>query len=209
MGHVVLIGDSIFDNASYVGNGPAVIDHLAREVPKGWTATLRAVDGSVVADVPAQLKRLPDGATHLVVSVGGNDALGHRHLILDERSGSFADLLGEFGAIREGFQREYRDMLRRVRSGGLPTAVCTVYDAVPVLNPAARAGLAVFNEVILLEAARAGVPVIDLRLVCPEASDYSATSPIEPSASGGAKIARAIGRALADPAFADGCRVYT
>jgi len=27
--HVVLLGDSIFDNAAYAAGGPAVIDHLA------------------------------------------------------------------------------------------------------------------------------------------------------------------------------------
>jgi hypothetical protein len=38
--------------------------------------------------------------------------------------------------------------------------------------------------------------VIDLRLICDERADYSAVSPIEPSAAGGGKIARAIARAV-------------
>jgi len=36
------------------------------------------------------------------------------------------------------------------------------------------------------------VPVIDLRIVCNEAEDYSDISPIEPSGKGGAKIAQVI-----------------
>jgi hypothetical protein len=210
MSHVVLLGDSIFDNASYVAGGPAVIDHLTRSLPAGWTATLRAVDGAVVADILAQVKRLPVGATHLVVSVGGNDALGHRHLMLSDSPATFAKVMDRLGQIRDGFRLAYRGTLDRVRAAALPATVCTVYDAVPLLNSAARAGLAVFNEVILGEAARAGVPVIDLRLVCPEAADYSPLSPIEPSAAGGAKIARAIVRAVTGHDFAaGGCRVYT
>ena len=39
-----------------------------------------------------------------------------------------------------------------------------------------------------------GLPVIDLRRVCSEASDYSELSPIEPSGQGGLKIARTIVR---------------
>ena len=45
-----------------------------------------------------------------------------------------------------------------------------------------------------LLAMRAGVPVIDLRLVCTDAADYSRSSPIEPSVVGGGKIARVVAR---------------
>jgi hypothetical protein len=51
-----------------------------------------------------------------------------------------------------------------------------------------------FNDVILRTAFQWHLPVIDLRLICTEASDYA--NPIEPSGSGGAKIARAIAGAL-------------
>ena len=46
-GHVILLGDSIFDNAAYVPGGPAVIEHLRRGLPEGWKATLLGVDGSL------------------------------------------------------------------------------------------------------------------------------------------------------------------
>ncbi|HEX6372708.1 MAG TPA: hypothetical protein VF006_27555 [Longimicrobium sp.] len=35
MPHVVLLGDSIFDNASYVAGGPDVVTHLRGELPHG------------------------------------------------------------------------------------------------------------------------------------------------------------------------------
>ena len=73
-----------------------------------------------------------------------------------------------------------------------PTAVCTVYDAVPGLGAAEKTALASFNEIILREAFVRGLPVIDLRLICTLPGDYSPLSPIEPSVLGGAKIARVI-----------------
>jgi hypothetical protein len=38
--HLVLLGDSIFANAAYVGAEPDVIGHLRSLLPSGWTATL-------------------------------------------------------------------------------------------------------------------------------------------------------------------------
>ena len=55
MGHVVLLGDSIFDNARYVPDRPPVIEQVRRGLPQGWQATLLAVDGHTSADVANQL----------------------------------------------------------------------------------------------------------------------------------------------------------
>ena len=55
MGHVVLFGDSIFDNARYVPDRPPVIEQVRRSLPSGWRATLLAVDGHVTSDVQRQL----------------------------------------------------------------------------------------------------------------------------------------------------------
>ena len=63
------------------------------------------------------------------------------------------------------------------------------------------------------EAAKAllarGVRVIDLRFVFTDATDYAQSSPIEPSAAGGGKIARAVSRAIAGLNERErGCRVF-
>jgi lysophospholipase L1-like esterase len=76
MNHLVLLGDSIFDNVAYVGNGPSVIQQVNAQLPGDWHATLLAIDGDITVDVPRQLSRLPQDLTHIVLSVGGNDALG-------------------------------------------------------------------------------------------------------------------------------------
>jgi hypothetical protein len=209
MSHVVLLGDSIFDNARYVPGGPSVIEHLRRCLPTGWQATLLARDGAGTAEMGRQLDRLPDDATHLVMSVGGNDALDHSGLILHEPAGSFVEVLARLSKIHEQFREAYRDLLGRVLGYGKPTAVCTVYDAIPGLDPAERAGLCHFNDVILREAFRAGVPVIDLRLVCTDADDYARSSPIEPSVVEGGKIARAVARLVTGCDFtSEGSRVF-
>jgi hypothetical protein len=191
MGHVVLLGDSIFDNARYVPDRPPVIDQLRQTLPRSWIASLLAVDGHITEDVANQLKRLPPDATHLFVSAGGNDALG-KSRILSEAACTVGEALGLIHEVRARFRDLYRAMLRALCVREKPTAVCTVYDAIPGMGPAEQVVLAGFNEVILREAFSAGLPVIDLRLVCDRQSDYSHVSSIEPSVVGGAKIARVI-----------------
>src|SRR3954469_14402874 len=71
-GQVVLLGDSIFDNKAYVGSGPDVVAQLRASLPRGWQASLAAVDGAVTGDIARQLGRVPGDASHLVVSIGGN-----------------------------------------------------------------------------------------------------------------------------------------
>jgi lysophospholipase L1-like esterase len=204
MVHVVLLGDSIFDNGAYVGGAPDVAMQLKERLPEGWKVTLRAVDGAVVRDVMRQLERLPGNATHLVLSAGGNDALGHAG-ILDEPAVSVAEVLARLAGLAESFEIRYRALLEAVRGCGLPTAVCTVYDPNfpdPVLQRLASTALTVFNDAILRQAFRAGVPVLDLRLICNSPADYA--NPIEPSARGGEKIARAIARAVTGHPFESG-----
>ncbi len=192
MNHVVLLGDSIFDNKAYVGSGPDVIKELSEALPPGWKATLNAVDGSTTVDIKGQLKRLPDDATHLVVSVGGNDALLNKDLI-EEKAQSVAEVLDKLGKIRGEFQENYRAMLDGVLAQKLPVAVCTIYEGHyedKETRKIANTGLSVFNDIITREAFARGVPLIDLRLIFDDDADYA--NDVEPSVKGGAKIARAI-----------------
>jgi hypothetical protein len=139
--------------------------------------------------------RLPSDASHLVVSVGGNDALGESHIL-----GAAVRLVGEGIALlaeaQERFARNYADMLQTVLAAGLPTALCTIYDT-PSSAPnhrIIRTALAIFNDIITRAAFSEGLPLIDLRLICNEDDDYA--NPIEPSAKGGAKMAAAISRLI-------------
>ena len=196
--HVVLLGDSIFDNARYVPGGPAVIDQLRERLPLGWRATLVANDGDVVADLARQIALIPRDATHLVVSVGGNDALMSQG-VMSAPARTVIDALGHLAEVRRLFQSAYRTMLGELLQLRLKTAVCTIYDAVPGLTPELQTALAIFNDTITREATAAALPVIDLRQACVAPSDFSEISPIEPSVAGGWKIAQAIGFCVIPP----------
>ena len=207
MPHVALLGDSIFDNAAYVSGGPDVVTHLRGILPAGWSATLLAVDGAVIDGVARQLARLPSDVTHLVVSAGGNDALGHSDL-LERRATSSPQVLGWLADAAEGFERRYRRMLDALLACRVPLTLCTIYNGNlgPPAQRLATTALAVFDDVILRLATERTLSVIELRLVCTEPSDYA--NPIEPSVAGGAKIARAVARALSGgEAEARGARV--
>jgi lysophospholipase L1-like esterase len=198
MQHVVLLDDSIFDNAAYVAGGPDVVQQLRERLPTGWRATLNAVDGAVTGGVERQLQKLQPDTSHLVVSVGGNDALGHAGL-LEEDARSVAEVLDRISDVREQFAQDYRTMLDAVLSRDLPTSVCTIYDARfpdQQRRRLAATALTIFNDVITRAAFRHGLPLIDLRLLCNEDADFA--NAIEPSVRGGAKIARAIAAVVAE-----------
>lgn len=190
-GHLVLLGDSIFDNGAYVGGGPDVVSQLRSHLPQEWEASLLAVDGAVAADVARQVARIPPGVTHLVVSAGGNDAL-RASSILSEEASSVADAVRRLAVARERFSAVYEQMVTTVLHQLRPTALCTIYDA-NYPEPQAKvitAALTLFNDVITRAAFSRGLPLIDLRLICDAPEDYA--NPIEPSVRGGEKIARAI-----------------
>jgi hypothetical protein len=208
MPHVVLLGDSIFDNQAYVLTGePAVIHQLRTQLPAGWHATLLAVDGSVTADVPQQLAALsgladgsvdtaPPPPTHLVVSVGGNDALGSLG-ILDEPATAVAEALARLAIVVDHFEQSYQRMLGAVLASGLPTAVCTIYNGNfpdPAYQRVITLCAALFDDIIVRLAITRGLPIVELRLVCAHPADYA--NPIEPSARGGARIAGTIAALL-------------
>lgn len=194
MPHIILLGDSIFDNSRYVPGQPNVVRTLETMLPLGWSATLLARDGAVTSDVSLQMALIPKDATHLVVSVGGNDALGYRSRLRGP-AGTLDAALESLAEIQNAFRDEYAEMMGRLVGLNRALLVCTVYDAIPGLSDGDRAGLSLFNDVIVREAAARRIDVLDLRSVCNKATDYSSISPIEPSHAGGVKIAEAICRA--------------
>lgn len=196
MAHIVLLGDSIFDNAPYVSTGTEVQSQLRARLCPQHRVSLLARDGNVLADMVAQvgrLQELPGPADWLVVSCGGNDVMG-LVAAMQSRVNSVLEAVELLASWQAGFRRDYRRMLNVVLPRKTPVAVATIYDSVPSLVPGLRTALAPFNDVILREAVVRHLPVLDLRLVCDEAADYAASSPIEPSTQGGRKLATAIAK---------------
>jgi hypothetical protein len=189
---IALAGDSIFDNIAYTRGEPDVAAHLrALVAPRG--VALVAVDGAVTRDVARQLRHVPAEATHIALSVGGNDALGNYDL-LNTALRSTGEALALFARRIETFERDYRAALQSVIALERQTAICTIYngDLGPAEATIARTALTHFNDVILRAGIDYGVDLIELRAICTEPADYA--NPIEPSGRGGAKIAAVIAR---------------
>ncbi len=192
MSHIVLLGDSIFDNRFYTEGGPDVVSQVRELLPNGSHATLLAVDGSTTEDIPSQTQCVPSDATHLVLSVGGNDAIMNSDVVLNPLK-STAKTLEELADISEGFEKKYRQAVAACRKMGLPLIICTIYNGNfpdSEYQRLSSTALMVFNDAILRTGFEFGLTVIDLRFVCSSPDDYA--NPIEPSSKGGAKIARCI-----------------
>lgn len=103
--HLVLLGDSILDNGAYTRGEPDVLGHLQPRLPRNWRASLAAVDGSTTADLSRQLARVPREATHLVIAIGGNDALSNRDLLATPRLARVALMMFNDVILRTAFER--------------------------------------------------------------------------------------------------------
>jgi hypothetical protein len=193
--HIILLGDSIFDNQAYTAGDPDVVTHLRKLLPSPWKATLCAVDGATTNELKSQCPRVPSDASHLVVSIGGNDAIMNIDLLGIDVA-STAESLALFGKRLSLFESQYRAALGRVQSLDRPITTCTIYNGCFPLEEAEvlRTALMMFNDVILRVAFQHQFTVIDLRFVCQDPEDYA--NPIEPSGPGGRKIAEAIARAV-------------
>lgn len=208
MAHVILCGDSIFDNQSYVQpDEPDVTTQVNALLSEGSRATRLAVDGNITEDICRQLQSLPNDATHLFISVGGNDALGGIN-VFTEPVANVGEALVYLNTMRNQFEAQYKEMLQHALPQELPLTVCSIYyprfhsqnmervfsddNAVDgeTLQKMAMAALANFNDVIFRQAFQLKVPLIDLRVLCDKEEDFA--NPIEPSAVGGQKIAQAI-----------------
>jgi hypothetical protein len=95
--------------------------------------------------------------------------------------------------VMEAFEGNYSAVIDSLRKTRLPLAVCAIYYPnfpEPFIQRLAVTALSIYNDVVLRAAFKAGLPVLDLRLIFTHPGDYA--NPIEPSATGGAKLARAM-----------------
>jgi lysophospholipase L1-like esterase len=203
MTHIVLLGDSILDNKAYVGNEPDVVSHLQNLIPQNYQTTIKAVDGSLVENVSRQVLESPKDATHFIISVGGNNAIMNSD-ILGLKVNSSAEVFDSLADRISDFEYQYQQMLKAVLSRNLPTAVCTIYYPnflETSFQKLSTAALSAFNDVIIRQAISVGIPILDLRLICNEKSDYA--NEIEPSSKGGLKIAEKILTLVENHDFSD------
>jgi len=171
------------------------VNHLQPRLPKGWRATLYAIDGSTAGDLEAQLARIHEDVTHLVISIGGNDALRSFDL-LSMTGTSSLQVMNAIADRVDVFECRYRAAIIAAVQRRPQTTVCTIYNGAleAELARAARVGLTLFNDVIVRTAVDLNLGVLDLRTICIDAADY--VNVIEPSGRGGQKIAIAIADVL-------------
>jgi len=224
--HIVLAGDSIFDNGSYVPGQPDVAQQLRNQLGEDSNVTLLAIDGDVTKDVHNQLTQLPEDTSHLFISVGGNDALGQLHIFTDPVS-SVGEGFLKFSRVQTTFQQEYKAMLENALSLNIPTTICTIYKPCFYHPDMSRVGsyvgngvsntdlqnvsvtaLTAFNDVILQEAVTTGIPLMDLRVMYDNVADYA--NPIEPSTIGGQKMVSVMESIINEHPFSENMTVlYT
>lgn len=204
---MVLIGDSTIDNASYVrfSRGLSVFEHLKNELST-TTITMLAKDGAVIHSVHhQQLYQVPPDASHLVISVGGNNALGAQSIIHNNSSSTrnnFEQAIRQLQRHVLSFETVYASMMEQVCKMNKKVILCTVYNPKfedETLQMISSMGIVLFNDVIVREALKYGYPIVDLRSTFTESSDYA--NAIEPSSQGGQKFARAIKKALSEHDF--------
>ncbi len=195
MNHIVLIGDSIFDNASYVDEEESVIEVLRKSLSTEAKTSLLAVDGDVTTDIPQQLRLFPSNATHTFVSCGGNDALRIVN-VLEKSVSTVGDAMSILSSVRKQFRINYSMMLQAIVGKTDNLTVCTIYNTIPSTREPVLSALALFNEIILQEAVALNLSIIDLRLVFTDEADYSTMSSIEPSGRGSIKIVNSINKVV-------------
>eukprot|EP00698_Gefionella_okellyi_P000496 TRINITY_DN10450_c0_g1_i1.p1 TRINITY_DN10450_c0_g1~~TRINITY_DN10450_c0_g1_i1.p1 ORF type:complete len:241 (-),score=31.51 TRINITY_DN10450_c0_g1_i1:124-846(-) len=202
-GHIVLLGDSIFDNGVYVQPGVAVKDHLQRLVPQEWKVSLLAQDGAVTIDVINwQLAQVPADTSHIFVSAGGNDAL-RAQAILHRPCNNVGEAILALAEMQNQFEVVYARLIKSVLALGKPAAACTIYYPrfeSKLQQTASCAGLSFFNDAIIRQTVHNKLPLLDLRDVCTAHEDYA--NAIEPGDAGGAKIAALIWKVVQNGQFA-------
>jgi nicotinate (nicotinamide) nucleotide adenylyltransferase len=118
MAHIVLLGDSIFDNKTYVGeNGKDVVTHLRESLPNDWQATLKATDAEIFfvigADSWAEINTWREWEkvltlTNIIVVTRPNYDIGFSH-VTEEIRERIVDLRKEELRITNYELRETRD----------------------------------------------------------------------------------------------------
>src|SRR5690349_16464019 len=146
--------------------------------------TLCAVDGSTTSDLHWQIESAPGDVFQVVISIGVNDALGNIDVLSKQDSSTtkaLSLLRKRIGQYESAYIHAIESMLALRRK----TAICTIYNGNldPPQDGLARMLLMMFNDVILRCGFERSLPIIDLRFICCEKSDYA--NPIEPSGSGG------------------------
>ena len=220
---ILLLGDSIIDNKSYVLSSELdVTAHLKELCSNDLSTTVEnhAVDGDTMYDlVSGQLdSKILSDASHIVVSIGGNDLLHNISFLqttseLSKVMGKGA-MIGKWGVkelnpsrnkvfeetyfeIIEPFKKQYETIVANLSNHRAKLLLCTVYEGDLVdsdefsdVNNSSKTMVSLFNDIVYRTANKYSADVLELREIFVSPEDYA--NPIEPSHIGGGKLAKAI-----------------
>ena len=179
--YVILMGDSVLNNANYVPEGKSVVDILKTKLSNVLNVSK---DGATISDLYGQLDKIPTklnkAETYIFISAGGNDILSKGSSL------SNADIRKLFNS--------YMDFLKalRIKLGSAKINIMNLYLPVNPRYQSYKESIDQWNQLIDENSSKIGemYNVVDLYslLTTPEDFIYD----IEPSESASEKIANLI-----------------
>jgi len=210
MARIALIGDSVFDNSSYILDEQSVEKILRIKLKEEDVIDLIAIDGSFTDQVLKQIDEINSETTHVFVSTGGNDALWLRPYVQKfNKKGSQDLVIPSYSIIVGNFEFYLNLIAEQLKDLDISVTFCTIYNRIPGLTDHEKSALRVFNDIIIDTAVHFQFSVLDLRTVCVEAEDFAYVSPIEPSEIGGLKIAASISDIIYSRSILKASQIYS
>ena len=197
---LVLLGDSIIDNKTYVLDGEfSVFEHIQS---KTETPVIQlALDGATTDDVISkQINLIPFGASHIVLSVGGNDLLNEIDFLLEDFKYTPNQVLERCQSLIAPITQKYESIVSQLQTTSrVNLLLCTVYEGnlegsvmYDDIAVSSRAMLSLFNDSVYKTHNMFKTEILELRNIFVSPEDYA--NPIEPSHIGGEKLAKAINK---------------
>jgi hypothetical protein len=190
--HLVLLGDAL-QNID-LGKGQAESTLVPR--PRNpWKLT--------VLQPPEVLRQgrvraIPAEVSHIGICVDGGWAIETSGL-LQGGAQTIREALDVLALAADEFENMFARLIAAATEAGVPTIVCTLVPAryvEPSQHRVAATALAIFNDRILRRSIAARLSIVELRLVCDEASDYASETLL--SSTGVRKVANVARSALYD-----------
>ena len=194
-----LLGDSIIDNKTYVLDGEkSVLEHIQSKTD---TKTVQlALDGATTDDVlENQLNRISSEASHVVLSVGGNDLLNEIGFLMEDIKYTPNQVLERCYSLIAPITKKYESIVTTLRTSKIRAnlLLCTVYEGdlegsemYDDIAISSRTMLSLFNDSVYKTHNMFKTGILELRHIFTNKEDYA--NPIEPSHIGGEKLAQEI-----------------
>jgi len=192
---LVLLGDSIIDNKTYVLEGElSVLEHIKS---KTETPVMQlALDGATTDDViNSQIQAIPFGTSHIVLSIGGNDLLNEIAFLMEDFKYTPNQVLERCQSLIAPITQKYESIVSQLQTTSRANLLlCTVYEGdlegsvmYDDIAISSRAMLSLFNDSVYKTHNMFKTGILELRHIFTNKEDYA--NPIEPSHQGGEKLA--------------------